>query len=335
LARNSNKNGVSKTGNDGKSDTRSGLAHNAIKNNLGNNVGRTKQAPIKNPGAPKTNMPSYMPTKPTAQPAPVGQQPTVAPPPQPTVPVGPTGQLQLPYDSQYYGQVLDAQQNFDNEMMNIGFEEQDQATQYQRFMRELEESYVDRQRGTLNNAGAGGMLQSSQYAVGVGNDAEDYNESKTDASTDNTNFMNQMATRKTTAQNFFNQLVAQYGSEFAERYAAQQAAAASTYTEPVPEVVPGEVIASVPTMPTNSGGGYQPPSWVGSNGWTGFGGSLGGGGGNGGGGGGNGGGGRGNGGGNGGGSGGRESNYTPPAARPPKPGPNYVWNDNKNKWVKK
>src|SRR5690349_5234025 len=107
LARQSNQQGVSRIGNDGKSDTRSGIAHNAIKNNLGNNVGRSPQSTVRNPNGPKRDMPKFMPRSTPAAVSSPGASPVGAAP-QSTVQVAPNGQLQLPYDSEYFGQVLDA-----------------------------------------------------------------------------------------------------------------------------------------------------------------------------------------------------------------------------------
>lgn len=302
LARQSQQRGVSKIGKDGQSDTRSGLAHNAIiKNNLGNNIGRTKANPIKPPGAPRqdANLPQYNASRNAAPP--VGAAPAAVAPA--GVPVSPTGQLQLPYDSAYFGQVLSAQQNFDAEMMNIGFEDQNQAIDFQRFMRDLDEAYGNRQRATLNDSGARGTLQSSQYATAVNNDTREYTTSKTDAETDNNNFMNQQNSRRTAAQTFFNQVVQQAAAEFAERYARDQAAAAALAT-PEPAVVPGEVIASAPGPAPGTG----LSQWNG-NSWTGNWGV-----------------------GNG---GNKNNNAVGRDNRPPKPGPNYEWNAMKHKWVKK
>ncbi len=293
LARQSQQRGVSRVGNDGQSDTRSGLAHNAIRNNLGNNVGRTQQTPIRNPGGPRTNMPSYVPQVRQAAAAPVGAVGGVGvSPAQPTgVQVSANGQLDLPYDSAYFGQVLGAQQNFDNEMMNLGFEEQDQGLQYQQFMRDLEESYGERQRETLNDSAARGTLFSTQYSTGVNNDARQYTKSKTDAETSNTNFLSQLGVRRGQAQSFFNQLVQQAAAEFADRMAAN-AGNLGYGQDAAPAVVPGEVLAQHAAF-----AGAPLSQWNGSQ-WTG------------------------------------NWGHTEPA-RPPKPGPGYTWNDNKNKWVKK
>lgn len=231
LARRSNQQGVSKVGRDGQSDTRSGLAHNAIKNNLGNNIGRGPAAPNppRSPNAPKakSNLPSFGMTRNGQQQAinpaaAVRPQAAAAPP---ATPVTASGQLQIPYDSEYYDQVLNAQQNFDAEMMGIGFEEQDHALALQQFIRELEEGYVDRKRGTLNNAGASGMLQSSLHSTGINEDAREYTQAKTDSEMEDVNRRNQWATRKTGAQNFFNQNVQRAYGSLAERYAYQQAQA--------------------------------------------------------------------------------------------------------------
>lgn len=222
LARKSSQQGVSKVGRDGQSDTRSGLAHNAIKNNLGNNVGRPGAQGMKQPNRQMgQTIPQAMGSNRGS--ATVGTTPTGGAPVGGPVPVqaNANGILELPYNTEFGQQALDAQQSFDDELMTIGYEEQNQAQEYARFMRELESGYVDQQRNTLGNSAGNGMLYSSQYTTGANRDATDYNNTKNDATTQNTNFMSQMASRRNSAQTNFNQLIQQLTQGYAESLAAE------------------------------------------------------------------------------------------------------------------
>lgn len=219
LARRSNQQGVSRVGKDGQSDTRSGIAHNAIRNNLGNNAPRPQAGSLNAPNQPQgmTNMPRYLAGNNTTTPvgtngaAPVGSMPSVQ--------VTNDGVLQLPYNSEFANQALDAQNEFDNQMLDLNYADQNQDAEYAQFMRELEQGYTDRQRDTLSNSSGRGMLYSSQYTTGANNDAREYNNAKNDAESENTRFNNDITTRRTAAQTWLNQLLQRATQGYADSLA--------------------------------------------------------------------------------------------------------------------
>lgn len=217
LSRRNTQQGVSRVGRDGQSDTRSGIAAKAIHGNIGNNIGRPNANGMQQPGQQMSQWqaPTF------GQGAGQGSAVTTpgvgmgAAPPTP-VQVNNNGVLELPYNSEYANQALDAQQSFDDEMMSLNFEEQNQQAEMARFMRELESGYVDRQRETLSGAAGNGMLYSSQYTTGANNDATQYNNTKNDATNQNTNFMSQLAARRNSAQSGFNQLIQRITQGYAD-----------------------------------------------------------------------------------------------------------------------
>jgi len=231
LARRSMQHGVSRQGSDGQSDTRSGIAHTAIKNNIANNAGRPQQNRSSGPRQPQGgfagNLPSYMAgqgnrnqqgnnsTAPVGSPSagPVGAAPQ-------SVQVNANGVLELPYNSEYANQVLDAQGNFDSEMLNLNYEDQQQDQEYAQFIRQLEQGYTDRQRDTLGNSAGRGMLYSSQYTTGANNDARDYNNSKNDAAAQDTIFNNNITARRNAAQTMLNQIIQRATQGYADSLAA-------------------------------------------------------------------------------------------------------------------
>lgn len=192
-ANGNNGTGVSQVGNDGQSDTRSGLAANAMKRNgmswpnhygpqavaIGprnnNNGGRNGNKQSSGNGSNHSSNPGAVTSNPSA-------------PVTPTVNISPAGQLQLPYNSEFANQALDAQMAFDAEMLDLQQSEQEQALAYQQQMRDLDYGYQDQQRSTLNDAAARGNLYSSAYGVGVNEDARQYNNMKNDLGAKNSLF---------------------------------------------------------------------------------------------------------------------------------------------------
>jgi hypothetical protein len=227
--------------------------------------------------------------------APVGTPGAVAPAPAP-IQVSPDGVLQLPYNSEFYNQVVDGQQAFDNEMMGLNYEDQQQDLEYAQFMRELESGYVDQQRGTLGNSAGRGTLFSTAHSTGVNRDATQYNNTKGDAIAGDALFNTGIANRRNAAQTTLSTLIQRATQGYADSLAVDAGSLGYGDDGIAPPAPPGAPGVKAPNKNGNKGGkgngGHGAFNMI-PNSW--------GGGGN----------------------------------RPPKPGPNYEWNANKGKWVKK
>ncbi len=174
----SQRGGVSRVGNDGQSDTRSGVAKNMLDS-------RGRQAVVR--GGPVRQSPLAAPTGPTRV-GPV-KSPVKAPAVSstqsftPAINITPTGALELPYGSEFANQVLDAQMSYDADMLDLQQQQQKNELDYQSGTRNLNESYKGRQADTLNNNAAAGTAFSSAYGVGVNEDARNFNNMKNELDT--------------------------------------------------------------------------------------------------------------------------------------------------------
>lgn len=171
--------GVSRVGGDGQSDTRSGVARNALQRKLdvtkkttnGNTTTVTKQQfqnegrqPVKTLNQPKP------PLGPNGQP--------VETPPLPTI--NANGTLDLPYNQQFGMDVLNATQDMNTQLLELQRQQQQNALQFTQGMRQTEQDYGNMQRDTLNDNAARGTAFSSGYGLSVGQNAAAYNQQKND-----------------------------------------------------------------------------------------------------------------------------------------------------------
>jgi hypothetical protein len=256
--------GVSRVGNDGKSDTRSGVAAKALASrvgsgpynpNGGNTNTDTSTSPTSNPGGASSN-----PSNPASPASPAA--PAAPAPPPPRVVVGPTGQLQLPYDQQFSSEILSALDQYNNELLGLQAGEQSENLDYTRQRRDTETGYTDVKRATLSGNAARGTAYSSQYGTAVGNNARAYQTKINDLDAGHNNFMQNSELRRAGIQSAFQRMLAQaalgYGNDLDD-----DAGGLGYGTD-----APASDSYNAPTSPYNAGGHNLniPVNWSGG-GW--------------------------------------------------------------------
>lgn len=217
-----NRGGVSRVGNDGQSDTRSGLAARALRDNRGLKARAVQGKPVatvRNSGGGNSQRPKTRTQQTSGNPV----STTAVAPVGPTVNINPTGQLELPYGSEYANQVLDAQMQYDAELLAMQEEEQSNDLAYQSNMRDLDYGYKGQQRNTLNDNAASGTAFSSAYGVGVNEDSRSYMNAKNDMDTSNTNFKTNIKSRRNQASSALHSLIQRAQQAYADQLAQDAA----------------------------------------------------------------------------------------------------------------
>lgn len=212
--------GATRFGNDGRSDTRSGLARAAL-----------------NRGAQHQN----------AGRAPVGQGPAHgggggmghggggqhhggggqhqgngggnggnAGTPVPRVTIGANGQMQLPYDSSYGQGLYTSLGTFNDSLMALQGQDQQQAAQYGQAVRDENLGYQQQKISDLAGNAGRGMAFTSKYATDVGQTASGHNTAIQDLDAGNAQYLAQSATQRQSYQDQFNQQLAAAASDHAK-----------------------------------------------------------------------------------------------------------------------
>lgn len=216
-----NRVGAMRIGADGKSDTRSGVASAAL--------ARLKQTPGTKPGLPGGHgqTPGINPTGPGGGPMHDGGPVTTTPGSggnggntPPTVTINQSGQMELPYDSQYSAELYSSLNDFNNQLMQLQIAQQQQQAQYAQQMRDEGIAYGQQQISDLaTNAGAGTAF-SSRYATDVGHTSGQHQNNVSDLTGGNAQYAQQVAAQKAAIQDAFNQQLQQAAAERASNAAA-------------------------------------------------------------------------------------------------------------------
>lgn len=189
--------GVSKIGKDGQSDTRSGAASRMLKSRLGVKGSSSPSKSGKKPGSPKDYI--LDPRHPSNDPGHKINVPSFQP-----IKISSTGQLELPYDMQASAALL-ARKEADNRDL-LALQQQDQQTQMElaQARRNAGLDFTNLQRQTLNNSAGRGTAFSSQYGVGVANNATSYNNLLGDLATQESGWKSTLLNSRNGILNAFN-----------------------------------------------------------------------------------------------------------------------------------
>ncbi len=215
-------NGLSQRGNDGQSDTRSGLAAQAM----------GRQQSFNRPGQQQNNRPNNASWKPGKnnnhwQPGANASQPNGAASGQSagtvpaTVTINDAGTLELPYDQEWSMDLIGATGDYNSQLLELQAAQQQQAMEYQRGKSDLAKAYESTQRDTLNTGAGTGAAFSSAYGVAVGRNALDNQNANNDLDTQNSLFQQNTNAQRLAIQNAFNQLLQQAAAERAAAAAEQ------------------------------------------------------------------------------------------------------------------
>lgn len=216
--------GVSRFGNDGQSDTRSGrakaaLARQAVKGGQ-QGIGRPVHTAINGGGGGAS--PAKQPFNNTGRPV-VGANGRPAPAQGPNtnlqVDISPDGTLNLPYDSEWSSNTLDMLNDYNAQLLEMQGSQQAQAADYAMQQQQLGTDYEKQRLNTLNrNAGAGTTFTSA-YGTGLTGDARAYTNDMNALNTGNTQFSQQQAAQRAMLQGNFNQQLQRDALALAEKNA--------------------------------------------------------------------------------------------------------------------
>lgn len=143
--------GVSTFGNDGQSDTRSGLAASALQRS----IYAKDPAPIKQRQSITT--------------------PTALPSNLPQVTVSALGELKLPFNFKYAENTLNEKKQADAAILKLQQQRQQELREYMTNLTNAGRDYDDQRLRSLNQAASGGTAFSSAYGKRIGDDATNYN----------------------------------------------------------------------------------------------------------------------------------------------------------------
>lgn len=216
--------GVSRRGRDGQSDTRSGAAARMLGSRgkwMGQEGGPGYGGP--NNGRPGTGIqaPSTQQQQKPEGTAPPAAGTPAAPPAAstPTMTVNAAGTLELPYSPAWNSEVLTGLEDTNATLADIQRQRQQQALLYADQQRQANEGYEVQKRDTLNDNSARGVAFSSGYGVGVGRDANNFNNILGALATDNTNANADFDFQATSATNAFKAMLARASDDYANALA--------------------------------------------------------------------------------------------------------------------
>ncbi len=265
--------GVSKVGSDGQSDTRSGVAAQALQRSTKTAAGPWKPG---TGGAQKSGGVGASPFNPGPKnPKPPGTGGVRPPtggttgggtgssgggttPPDPAAPVVPpsvtinaAGQLELPYNEAWTQGLIENMGEFNQQLADMQLEGQQQQLEYSDAKRNSELQYGQIQKQTLNNNAAGGTAFSSMYGQGVVNNANAYNNQVNSLDQANASFQNNMALQRSTIESSFNDQLRKQALEYAKEVALDAGNLGYDTPKPV-KPKPGENSSSTgPNGPKN------------------------------------------------------------------------------------
>lgn len=203
--------GISRTGRDGQSDTRSGLAAQAL-NRAGQHRPAGQQSGSRSQwqGAPHWQPGNQSHSNNSGSSAAAGPAaaPTQASTP-PEVTVTDTGTLQLPYDDQWGADVIGAMGDYNSQLLDLQHQQQQQALEYMNANRNLGLEYEETKRSTLNGAAAGGTAFSSAYGTAVGRNALNDQNAHNELDTQNSLFNQGITEQRLNIQTMFNDMLRQ------------------------------------------------------------------------------------------------------------------------------
>lgn len=209
--RNRNQGGVVRpVGNDGKSDSRSGVAQRALNNNLGGRPQGASFGGIKQQGGAKNPLANKQKPQ-TAQP--VGAQSPMESPQPDQVRVNDQGLLELPYSQNMSQGALQALKDSNDELLALQQEEQQMQQQVQQGRRDADIQYGQLKTQTLGNNAAGGTAFSSMYGKAVGDNANAYSNTLADLSKQESDFNQNASARRAAIQNSLSQQLSQYAQD--------------------------------------------------------------------------------------------------------------------------
>ena len=202
IQREQRKNGpVRPIGNDGKSNSRSGVAAAALKRQGKTATVRGSNGKPAGQGKPKPSVG-----------APVGAP--AAPPPQ--VRVSDTGLLELPYDQNYAADQYASVEEANQSLLELQMEEQQNNLEYAQATQQATTAHEQNKKNTLSGAGGAGTVFSSQYGNQVATNATNYTNTLSDLTNKNAQFKSEAALRRAGIESSLARQLAQATQEYGD-----------------------------------------------------------------------------------------------------------------------
>lgn len=198
-------------GSDGKSDSRSAVAAQALKRKNNMQLG----------GRPNLNQGGK--NKPWEDGRPVVPAPGAPPqtPQTPQVIVNDAGLLELPYNQDFSMDQYNALNEANDQLLGLKSEADQQGLEYTKSKRETQLGYEQLRGQTLNQNAAAGTAFSSRYGTAVANNANAFANQMGDLEAANTSFTQNQALQRAAIQNALNQQlglgVQQYAGELGDQ----------------------------------------------------------------------------------------------------------------------
>jgi hypothetical protein len=139
--------------------------------------------------------------------------PTPTTPPAPTNPyiqINSNGQLDLPYNQQFAGYLLDAKDQMNQRLMQLAQSKQEQDLDFTRTTRDAEVDYQNAARAALNQASGRGTAFSSAYAKDVSDNATNYQNYMQDLTNSDLQFEQGVTAERGGIETTFNDMLRRY-----------------------------------------------------------------------------------------------------------------------------
>lgn len=141
------------------------------------------------------------------------------PAPDPYVQINSNGQLDLPYNQQFAGYLLDAKDSMNQQLMQLQQQGQQQGLEYAQYKRDADINYQDVARQTLANAAAKGVAFSSGYGHHVAENATDYANYTGDLEQQNTLYNQGATNQRNLIETTFNDMLRRWSLDQAAQAA--------------------------------------------------------------------------------------------------------------------
>lgn len=266
------KNAVSKTGNDGQSDSRSGLAAAALSRSAVNAAPaavtqKTSTTPAAS--APKTTLQSNAPAAPSAPAAAVASAPQTSAPtgtPATDVQVNSLGQLQLPYSANWGAEVLAALEQGNADILQMQLDSQKESQQFADDSRNLDKMYASDQASDSNISAARGLTKTSAYAKEITDSASEYSNQKNSLTSNHGLFQQGLISKRNQIQSNFDRTLSKGALSLADEQAQQagslgldQAGKVNTHATPATPATPAKTGGTVKTATAANPAGTAHP----------------------------------------------------------------------------
>lgn len=147
--------------------------------------------------------------------------PPSAPQPGTNIQVSKNGKLNLPYNQKYAESYLNAQNEFNNDMIQMDSEANQQALEHSQALRNQQQQFQGQQLQNRNVNAAQGTVFSSKYGTAVSNTARTHANTIADLEMKNTSFRQNLTARQNQARAFLNNQLALLSQQYANELGGQ------------------------------------------------------------------------------------------------------------------